>query len=96
MEFRKKQPRIYTTEEQSLKDLCKYPLLLWKYANPRCDQKEYLAFKSKLQDDIRESYIKTKSEFKEVNRLFTEAKEQRAAERKQSLIHDILLRLKQE
>jgi len=50
--------------------------------NPHYDQNVYLAFKARLQDDIRESYIKTKSEFREVNRLFTEAKEKRASERK--------------
>ncbi len=93
MEFRKKQPRIYTAEEDSLRDLCKYPILLWKHMNPHYDQNEYLAFKTCLQEDIRGSYTKTKSEFREVNKLFTEAKEKRASERKQALVHDILRRI---
>lgn len=34
IEFRKTQPRVYTKEEDSLRDLCRYPLLLWKHLNP--------------------------------------------------------------
>ncbi len=93
IEFRKTQPRVYTKEEDSLRDLCRYPLLLWKHLNPHYNQEEYLAFKSQLQEDIRGSYVKTKNEFREVNRLFTEAREKRAADRKRALIQDIALRL---
>jgi hypothetical protein len=48
LQFRKKQPYIYTKEEDSLRDLCKYPLLLWKYTNPHYDQRTYLAYKEQL------------------------------------------------
>lgn len=46
-----------------------------------------------MQEDIRGSYVKTKNEFREVNRLFTEAREKRAADRKRVLIQDIVQRL---
>jgi hypothetical protein len=46
MDFRKKQPRVYTKEEDSLRDLCRYPLLLWKHTNPHYDTQVYRAFKT--------------------------------------------------
>ena len=93
IQFKKKQPRIYTAEEDSLRDLCRYPLLLWKYMNPHYDEQVYRNFKTQLQEDIRQSYVKTKQEFKTVNQEFQRLKDERASERKRSLVQDILSRL---
>jgi len=48
LEFRSKQKPVYTQEEDSIRDLMRYPLLLWKYQHPHYDQSEYLAYKRDL------------------------------------------------
>jgi hypothetical protein len=37
LQFRSKQPPVYTKEEDSIRDLMRYPLLLWKYQNGHYD-----------------------------------------------------------
>lgn len=75
--FRSKQKPVYTKEEDSIRDLTKYPLLLWKHMNPHYNQSDYLSYKAQLQEHITAGYRETKQEFKKTYEQFMQLKTKR-------------------
>jgi hypothetical protein len=48
LKYRSKNPVIYNTEEKSIKDLCYYPLQIFKMANPHCSNHTLTTFSTQL------------------------------------------------
>ena len=62
LEFKRKQPLVYTDTDKCVKDLCYYPLQVFKHLNNHYDESQYKDFKSTLWTQMHDFHVAQKKQ----------------------------------